>query len=372
MGGRLEPDVMRLPVPFAAFALVTLAFAGCLEETASDKDADSDVPPKAEYSIPELPKVDAKVLLENHKKFVSAHPYRAFNSVGHKGAREAIAKEFEGAGLVLWRQSFTAGNLPQENVCAVKIGAVEPTTWVVMGAHYDTTTWDAIPAGDNAPGKLVSQGAYDDGSGTWLVIETAKAYAKIDSAYSIVFCAFDGEERGLQGSRAVKRAMGDGGDFPFEVNRTRAMLDLDMFGINWPVRSPIFVTQNNPELLGKIDAQRKLMKIPDDMFRTRPTLPTLGSSDYATWIGDTPTVFFISEWFECAVPTPVPNPAPVPGVPCSYPFWHWMDTVETMTAMAGGPDMSRAGFQTALDLSVATLGFMALDPGFAFEPPAKA
>lgn len=346
-------------------ALTATGLAGCLEQ---DKPLETpkggDAAPSLNYTIPTLPKIDAKAFLEEHAKFVTSFPYRANNADSHVKSRDYLAKQFEAANLTVWRQKFTAGSpaLAQENVCGIKLGAGDNQTWVVMGGHYDTTTWDDTELAAGKGGSAVSQGAYDDGSGTWLTVEVAKAYAKIDPYYSIVFCAFDGEERGTEGSRAVKKAMGDGGEFPLPVNSTRAVFNVDMFGINWPTRAPIYVTHSSPTVFGKIDAQRKTMGIPDDMFKTRGLVPALGSSDYGNWIRDTPTVFFISDFNDCAIPTPVPNPAPVPGVPCSYPFWHWMDTLETMTAMAGGADMSRRGFQTALDLSVFTLGQMAMDP----------
>lgn len=346
-------------------ALIVGGFAGCLEDGSGDGPG-SGAPntPGLNFTIPALPKIDAKMFLENHAKFVKAFPYRANNADGHVKARDALAKEFVDANLTLWRQKFSAGNPPlaQENVCGAKFGVGDNTTWVVMGGHYDTTTWDDTGAAPGKTGSSISQGAYDDGSGTWLTVEVAKAFAKIDSYYSVLFCAFDGEERALEGSRAVKQAMADGGSFPFATNGTRAMLDLDMFGINWPTRAPIYVTHSSPALFSKIDEQRKKMGIPDDMFKTRGLVPALGSSDYGNWIRDTPTVFYISDFNDCGVPTPVSNPVPTPGVPCSYPWWHWQDTTETMTAMAGGPEMSKAGFQTALDLSVFTLGLMSLDP----------
>jgi hypothetical protein len=350
----MKPASVLLPL-----TLIALAFAGCLEEPVDDAVPTRGADDALKYVVPALGKIDAKAFLANHSKFVTTYPYRANNAEGHLGARDYIEKEFEKAGLEVWRQKFVNG-IQQENICAVKFGVVEPQTWVVVGGHYDTTTWDD-GAGQGRGGSAASQGAYDDGSGTWITVEIAKALAKTPTAYSLLLCAFDGEERGLHGSAAVRKAMNEGGSFPYEVEDTRAMLDLDMFGINWPTRTPIYITQNNPVLMAKIQEKRKAMGIPDDMFKESGVVPSLGSSDYGNWIRDTPTVFFISDFSECAVPAPM-NPLPTPGVPCSYPWWHWMDTTTTMTAMAGGADMSQKGFQTALDLSLFVVGLMAFDP----------
>lgn len=358
---------LRGPFGLLGVLLVALpALSGCLGKGDVKNDA-SEIPETPAWVVPStLPKIDAKTMLTELEDFVTKFPQRQGNKDGHKGAREHLAKEFADAGLEVFRQKFKKG-IDQENICAVKMGSHEPDVWVVVGGHYDTTTWDSIALGANAPGALASQGAYDDGSGTRITVALAKAFAKIDTYYSVLFCAFDGEERGLEGSKALFNLMGDSSKFPYNITDTRAMLDLDMFGICWPVRAPIYLDQNHPEVLAWVDKARKDLQIPDDMFKDSGV--SLGQSDYAHWFSaGIPTAFFISNFEELAVPTPVPNPAPVPGVPGAYPFWHWVDTVETMTAMAGSPDMLQGGFQTALDLSVATLSLFALHPEVKLEP----
>lgn len=348
-------------VPLAIAALFSLA--GCVDEgsPAGTTPPATPDPPKV-WAAPELPLLDAAAFLAGHADFVTQFPIRAGNSPGHLGARDFLEQQFKDAGLEVWRQEFTIG-IDQENVCGVKLGAFEPTMWIIVGGHYDTTT-----TGGTQPMAMLSQGAYDDGSGTWITVELARLFADYESYYSILFCAFDGEERGLHGSRAVHTAfIADPekpfpyDDFPYEVNYTRAMLDFDMFGICWPVRAPIYFDQNDPTISKEVDAIRKDIGIPDDMFKESGL--TLGKSDYDHWYTDgIPTAFFISDFEELGAPTPVPNPAPVPAVPGAYPFWHQFDTVETMTVMAGGPDMLEAGYATALELGQRTLSVLAHHP----------
>lgn len=326
------------------------------------------------FELPALPALDVAQYLQLHEAFVTTHNHRAFNSPTHESARDALAAAFEETGLDVWRQEFTNG-IDQENICAAQLGVGDPGQWVVVGGHYDTHTWDAalpgvgVGLGEDAPNGMVSQGAYDDGSGTWMVVELAKSFSQIDTYYSVLYCAFDGEERGLQGSRAVHTAMKETEKFPWYIDETRAMFNIDMFGLNWPIRAPIYVDENNAPIRGFLDGLRKEMGIPDDMFKFMGL--TLGQSDYAHWYGArddyTPTVFFIADFEELGVPTPVENPAPVPGIPGAYPFWHFTDTVETMTLMAGGPDMLAKGFQTGLDLASHTLYFLAVDPSVVLE-----
>lgn len=84
--------------------------------------------------------------------------------------------------------------------------------FVVVGAHLDS--WDN------------GQGAVDNGTGTAVVVEAARAIAAsgIRPAASIRFVLFMGEETGLDGSRAwVERHRG-------ELPRCRAMINCDMEG----------------------------------------------------------------------------------------------------------------------------------------------
>jgi hypothetical protein len=339
------------------FLLATAVFAGCIDQ--GELPAPDDGKQALEWVVPEVPEVDAKAVLANLKTFVKAYPQRQGNVPTHVAAREALAKAFDEAGLEVFRQPYERG-IRQENICGLKLGVGEPDVWVVVGAHYDTTTWDSTALGRDAVGARISEGAYDDGSGTQMVVDLARAFAPIDSYYSIAFCAFDGEERGLQGSKAVFDAMQESGKWPHEVTSTRGMLNLDMFGICWPVRAPIYFDVNSNKLNNEVQGIRKDMGIPDDMFKR--TGLTLGQSDYAHWYRtDIPTAFFISNFEELAVPVPG-QPAPLPTVPGAYPFWHWQDTYETMEIMAGGADMLQRAFATALELSARTLAVMALQP----------
>lgn len=359
----------------AFLASVTLAvFAGCLDNDATgDPPAETDG--RTSWGVPETPRVDAAGMLARHESFVTTYPYRANNHPVHQAARDFLAAEFESMELPAWRQKFTPNNgLTQENVCAIKVGAFEPTRWVIVGGHYDTTTTDnGVTNGQGLSSR--SQGAYDDGSGTWITVELAREYAKIPSYYSVLFCAFDGEERGLQGSRAVFDAMHEIPDrhsqldpFPYANDGTRGMVDFDMFGLCWPVRAPIYFDQNDDVLLAKVDELRKGMEIPDDMFKA--TGITLGQSDYAHWYSyeddHIPTAFFISDFEELGVPMPVEQGV-TPAVPGAYPFWHQEDTVDTMRSMAGSQELLEGGFQTALDLGTDTVALMALMPDVKFE-----
>lgn len=324
------------------------------------------------YVPPPTPTVDGVQMLAEHKAFVKAYPIRDGNTAQHVAARDALADEFAAAGYTLWRQNFVDG-IAQQNVCAVKLGSVDPQTWVVIGGHLDSTTQDSALVGfpDPSPLHQISEGAYDDGSGVRMMMSLAKAWKNTNNAYSILWCGFDGEERGLQGSAQVRNAMVNDmlpGGFPWPVSDTRGMIEMDMYGLNWPLRAPIYVHENRAGIESWIDAARVSKGIPPDMLKFSDLriagVIALGSSDYIHWMNaGVPTAFFISDFNELGVPGTGLAPAvPVPGAPGAYPFWHFTDTWETMTVMAGGDATLLAGFQNAVDISGQTLALFALHP----------
>ncbi len=84
------------------------------------------------------------------------------------------------------------------NVIATMRGTEEPNRWVVLGAHYDSR------GVNNQSPTEPSPGANDDGTGTAALLEIARAISEsgLTFKYSLMLCAFTGEEQGLFGSRA--------------------------------------------------------------------------------------------------------------------------------------------------------------------------
>ncbi|HUR64085.1 MAG TPA: M28 family peptidase [Candidatus Thermoplasmatota archaeon] len=347
----------------ALLALVPL-LAGCISG-------------KAPVAVPvfpiEAPKVDAAAVLSDLAQWSAAHPLRVNNQPDHENVRLALAAQFRSSGLDVWRQDFTAG-IPQANIVGIKWGEARGE-WVVVGAHYDVVptpgcvtppaqTGQGQQCAPGSAGSVVTHGTYDDGSGTMLMMHLAQAYAKVPTRYSIAFAAFDGEERGLQGSRNLTEAIVDGAT-PYANVTVRAMLDLDMFGLNWPgVDSPIYFDDNSPELKATVQAMVARLHMPPDMILYQGI--GLGRSDYDSFFNiGVPTGFFISDFERYQLPADAP--ANMPDLPVqqakqAYPFWHREDTYETMRLMAGSDADLQSGFQTAADLSSGLLFRMAIDP----------
>lgn len=380
----------------AVLAIVAFAaFAGCVADSPSEEGS-TDVPTPATYVVPDVPEVDAAALLADHAAFVTEHNERAANKPTHESSRVALLEMFASYGLETYRQDFTAGGLEQANIMGIKWGAVRDQ-WVVVGGHYDTVTDDCLVGGTPAVGpapsvpnpcplRALSQGAYDNGSGVMMSVHLGKAFAAIEPYYTMAFVAYDGEERGTQGAAAFVNAFVTGGEegdnftTPYGAIRVRGAVDLDMIGLNWPgVLAPINVIDNSEAAYAAADNKRNEMGWPDDQWKRKDGLQ-LGSSDYARFWevteehnGPIPTIFFISDFEELGAPSAAGQEGPSQAYTPfgAYPFWHLQDTVETMTAMAGGQANLQAGFQASVDVAAAVLHAMACQPTLEFDAVPK-
>lgn len=349
-------------------ALVALLFAGIALAGCAEEESAPEPTPPVEAMVPHfVPEqlaelgvdIDATALIAELRQFATDFPQRKGNHADHVASRDWLATQFADAGLEVWRQSFENG-IGQENICGLQWGAV-PDQWVIVGGHYDMTT-------TGSSHDQLSTGIYDDGSGTLMTVHLARAFAGVSMDRTVAYCAFDGEERGLQGSGAVADALTAGATDINGVahNVTIAgMLDLDMIGLNWPgVEAPIFFDDNSVELQAFVHDYAHELGFPEDMVEFRGI--SAGRSDYAHYFAlGVPTGFMISDFEDWQLPANLPanNPDLPANVPLlgTYPFWHVMDTWETMELMAGSEADVIAGFQSASDLAAGVVYFLAAD-----------
>jgi len=112
---------------------------------------------------------------------------------------------------------------------------------VVIGAHYDHVGYLKKQAGADS----IYNGADDNASGTCAVLAIARAFgaAKKKPKRSILIMAFAGEEKGLFGSRAyVEKPL-------LPLDKTVAMLNLDMVGRNAPDSVSVGGVKSSPDLI---------------------------------------------------------------------------------------------------------------------------
>jgi Zn-dependent M28 family amino/carboxypeptidase len=148
----------------------------------------------------------------------------------------------------------------------------KPTTGAtcetVTGGHYDS-----VP---------VAGGADDNASGTAAVLEVARLAAANDLPGANCFVLFSAEELGLFGSAAYVEMLSDA-----EVNAMRAMLNIDVVGIDTPL-----------QLIGTDDTV-ELARVAGDEIgveTVRSEGVPGGNSDHASFIREgIPAVFFNRE-----------------------------------------------------------------------------
>jgi len=150
------------------------------------------------------------------------HPW---GSPRGRAAAAYVASQFRSAGLTDVRlQEFESHGIRGANVVGVLRG--EGTEVVVAGAHHDSAAPDA-------------GGAYDDGGGVGVLIESARALSRLPRpSRTVLFASWDGEEAASHrvgvsaaGSRDHVRSLGA------EARRVVAVFDIEMCG--WKGGQPV-------------------------------------------------------------------------------------------------------------------------------------
>jgi hypothetical protein len=146
-------------------------------------------------------------------------------------------------GVMFWRKSFWQKKDPIDgvNLAGIVRGSADPTHFLVVSAHYDHL--------GIRDGKLYP-GADDNASGTATMLAAARWFAAHPPRHSILFVAFDGEERGLKGAQAFIAKP------PVPLAQLLVDVNFDMVSRN--VDKEIFVTglHANPQLAPMVDAVR--------------------------------------------------------------------------------------------------------------------
>ncbi len=144
---------------------------------------------------PDVAQVVQQVSVDSYRSYLRndlfAHDGQDRSCLGreHDLAMQRIRERFEEFGLdTSLSLPFDVCGRPSYNVVGIHPGVICPEEIYVMGAHYDTV------AG--------SPGAWDNASGVAGVLEAARVLSRYVFEATIVFVAFDGEEKGRKGSRA--------------------------------------------------------------------------------------------------------------------------------------------------------------------------
>lgn len=152
--------------------------------------------------------------LESDVKALAGEAFegRETGTPGEEKAARHIVGEMRRAGLQPVIQAFEGHGTVGRNVIAVIPGRQDEA--VVIGAHYDHLGSD---------GKKLFAGADDNASGTAVVIEMARRFAKKPAKRTVIVVAFSGEEMGVLGSRYFV-------NHSPALETTVAMINMDMVG----------------------------------------------------------------------------------------------------------------------------------------------
>lgn len=120
---------------------------------------------------------------------------RETGTPGNKVAQDYIVRRFDSLGLSKtgssWLQPFTVGAIQGNNIIGEIKGTRYPDKYIVISAHYDHL---------GTRNGAVYFGADDNASGTASLMGMAAYFKQHPPQHSILFVAFDAEEKGLRGS----------------------------------------------------------------------------------------------------------------------------------------------------------------------------
>jgi len=270
-------------------------------------------------------------------------------------AAEAMADEMRGMGFDFVEVTRYDDDPNQLNVVGYNWGRTNPDEYIVIGGHFDIAYMFTPPGGGT------NEGANDDTSGSTVSLEMAQALAKMEFDHTVVAALWACEEEGLLGSRAYVEHL------PENVT-VKSYLNFDMVSLNYPIiplsepivgpGGEIFSATKYEwqiSIAGASDSNMQLMyewvgTIIEDDLSYQPTegnpinwqIAESCASDHCSFFSaDFPTFNFFS-----------------PGGEISFwQEWHSpSDTLEFMTAKAGGQDEMASGFNSlvwsSLDLFV--------------------
>lgn len=154
-------------------------------------------------SQPQKATLDTEQLIED-LRFISSDETegRRTGTEGNKIARDYIVTRFQEEGAKPFKGSYThdftfENRRTEESVNGVNIIAQvdgKSDSVIVITAHYDHI---------GRQDSLIFNGADDDASGTAALLAMADYFVKEQPNHTLVFAAFDAEEMGLQGARAL-------------------------------------------------------------------------------------------------------------------------------------------------------------------------
>lgn len=354
--------------------LLASAVAGCL---APGPASDSGVQTSTVASgglldlVIDLP-VDGDRARELVFRISTDFPFRAGDDSPAKlGARAMLVTQLQAAGLEVVEHAYAVEGQdvrtgePRKFTGANVLGVLPGSTdsWIVVGAHYDSVS--------------SSPGAWDDGSGTAVVLELARSAASRQWSHGLIFAFWDDEEEGLVGSEAF---VFDHLESDPPVYDVAAMIQFDAPGYNYPCEDPglgplpLDIYHGTPgwraqdAINAALNATLVERAYPQHAIRVRegeivtnPPSGVLGrgTSDHASFAhAGVPYLFVFSSTSHRVARVDAPSPAGPRAVdsPWTHQFHNEHDTYEQLLLRCqNDPAKLAQAYQTPLDVTMGTL-----------------
>lgn len=161
-------------------------------------------------------------------------PFEAYNKERQKRGRFQVHPD----SIAILKQGVHQ-KLSMKNILG-KIEGKNPNEYVIVGAHYDHLGFDPMLNGDQ-----IYNGADDNASGVSAVLQIAQAFKAtgVQPERTVIFAFWDGEEKGLLGSKYFTQT------YP-EIGKVKGYLNFDMIGRNNNEANPThvvyFYTESHP------------------------------------------------------------------------------------------------------------------------------
>ncbi|MDP6869923.1 MAG: M28 family peptidase [Candidatus Poseidoniaceae archaeon] len=273
----------------------------------------------------------------------------------YEAAAEAMAENMRDMGFDFVEVTRYDDDPAQLNVVGYNWGRINPDEYIVVGGHFDIAYMFTPPGGGT------NEGANDDTSGSTVSLEMAQALAKMEFDHTVVAALWACEEEGLLGSLAYVAHL------PENVS-VKSYMNFDMVALNYPIIPPsepligpggeIFSATKYDWTISVAGANQTNMERMHDWVGTTieddlSYEPTEGNP--ITWQIAESCASDHCSFFSAGYPT---FNFFSPGGDISFwQEWHSpSDTLEFMTAKAGGPAGMASGFNslvwTSLDLFV--------------------
>lgn len=228
------------------FVSLFLLFAAVLFAQTQNTAKRAAVAPKSKIINAERLLADVKTLSSDEMKG------RNTDSPEIIEAREYVVKRFKESGVKplgdSYLQDFAVKNrrnsetVKGANVFGIIKGKKNPEKYIIVTAHYDHV---GVEKGE------IYNGADDNASGTAALFAIAEYFDKHRPANSLIFVAFDAEEKGLQGSRHFVANL--------PVKKESVLLNVNMDMVSRSDRNELYAagTFHYPFLKTHLEAARK-------------------------------------------------------------------------------------------------------------------